>query len=192
VAKEDPVAIFRRWYAHAERAGEHLPDAVALATSDRGRPSVRFVLLKGVDDRGVVFYTNLGSPKARHLRRNPRAEMAFYWDRTGRQVRIGGRVVPVSAAEADAYWNSRPRISRLGGIASRQSAPMPSRAALLARLGRITLRYAGRSIPRPAWWSGFRILPDRIEFWTRRAWRLHDRALFQRIARGWKKTILQP
>jgi len=192
MAQSDPITIFNRWYANAERAGEHLPDAVALATSDRGRPSVRFVLLKGVDGRGFVFYTNLGSPKALHLRRNPRAEMAFYWDKTGRQARIGGRVVPVSREEADAYWDSRPRISRLGGIASRQSAPMPSRAALLARLARVALRYAGRRIPRPSWWSGFRIVPDRIEFWSRRAYRLHDRALFQRTSRGWKRTILQP
>ena len=192
MTSENPVAIFNRWYANAARAGEHLPDAVALATSDRGRPSVRYVLLKGADDRGFVFYTNLGSPKARHLRANPRAEMAFYWDKPGRQVRVGGRVVPVSAAEADAYWDTRPRISRLGGIASAQSRPMPSRAALLARLARVSLRYAGRHIPRPANWSGFRIVPDRIEFWSRRSWRLHDRALFQRTRRGWKKTILQP
>lgn len=189
----DPVARLRRWLADAERAGAPIPTAAALATAaPDGRPAVRFVLVKGVDADGVVFFTDARSAKGRHLRRNPRAALALYWDRTGHQVRVEGRVVPVSAAEADAYWATRPRESRLAARASRQSAPLRSRAALLARWRRLRDEYRGADVPRPPTWTGFRVRLERVEFWTRGAHRLHDRELFVRAGLRWRRTLLQP
>lgn len=186
-----PLGIFHRWYAAARRR-EPLPDAMALATASRGgAPSVRFVLLKGADERGFVFYTNLRSPKARDLKRNPRGALAFYWDRTGRQIRITGRVQPVPASEADAYFRSRPRLSQLGAWASAQSRPIASRALLVGRVARLALRYR-RAIPRPDDWSGYRLVPRTIEFWARGAGRLHDRQLWTRRGARWSVVRLQP
>jgi pyridoxamine 5'-phosphate oxidase len=189
----DPIAQFRRWYAAAERARIHLPDAMAFATADRrGRPSVRFVLLKGVGPDGFVFFTDGRSRKGDELARNPRAAFAFYWDAIGKQVRVEGRVVPVTAAEADAYWITRPRESRLAALASRQSAPLARHGVLVRRWRALCRRYAGRDVPRPAIWTGYRIVPSTIEFWTRGEHRLHHRDQFRRGRRGWTRRLLQP
>jgi len=190
---DNPVKLFNRWYAKAQRAGAPLFDAMALATADRkGRPSVRYVLLKHADEDGFVFYTNTGSPKGRDLARNPRAALAFYWDSINRQVRVDGRVTKVSDAEADAYWATRPRTSRAGAVVSQQSRPMGNRVRFIAAVARVLLRYAGRPIPRPKNWTGFRVVPDTIEFWTRRLNRLHIRWQYRRTRRGWTRTLLQP
>jgi pyridoxamine 5'-phosphate oxidase len=170
-----------------------LPEAMALATATpRGAPSVRFVLLKSADARGFVFFTNAVSPKGEDLAANPRAALTFYWAPLGRQVRVAGRVEAVSPAEADAYWATRPRASRLAALASRQSARLGSRTALEARWRGLRRRYRGRPVPRPPTWTGFRVVPDAIEFWTHRAHRLHDRELFLRTRRGWRRLRLQP
>jgi len=191
--REDPIALFRKWHASAGRAKVPLHDAFALATADRrGRPAARFVLLKGSDERGFVFYTNAESPKGRDLKGNPRASAVFYWDATGRQVRIDGRVEKVSKKEADAYWRTRPRMARLGAIVSRQSRPMKSRAAFIVKVAKLAIKYSGRPVPRPARWTGYRIVPSSIEFWTRRLHRLHERVLFRHTRSGWSRTILHP
>jgi pyridoxamine 5'-phosphate oxidase len=190
----DPIARFRRWYAAAARHAEiPQPEAMALATADRrGRPSVRIVLLKQVDAGGFVFFTNADSRKGRELRANPHASLAFYWQPLGRQVRVEGRVAMVTAAEADAYWSTRPRESQLGGAASAQSAPIASRAALLAQWRALDRRYRGVPVPRPPHWTGFRVAPTAIEFWTLRPYRMHDRERFTRTPRGWRVERLQP
>ena len=188
-----PVVKFNRWYAAAIRARAPLPDAMALATADRrGTPSLRFVLLKGADEHGFVFFTDGRSRKGRELGGRPRAALAFYWDRTSRQARIEGRVVPVSAREADAYWATRPRGSRLAASVSTQSASMPSQRWLVARWRRLRRELDGATVPRPAAWSGYRLVPDAIEFWTRGAHRLHHRERFERGRRGWRRRLLQP
>jgi pyridoxamine 5'-phosphate oxidase len=189
----DPIDRFRRWLKAARKAGAPLAEAAALATVDsRQRPSVRYVLLKTANDDGLVFYTNCESRKGRDLAKNPHASLAFYWDATGRQVRIDGRVVKVSAAEADAYWAERPRASRIASLVSRQSAALASRAKLDAAYRTATRRYRGAEVPRPERWVGYRLVPSRIEFWTRREPRLHIREMFERAGDGWKETLLQP
>jgi pyridoxamine 5'-phosphate oxidase len=189
----DPIARFAGWFAAAERSGEPIPEAMAVATSSRdGRPSARFVLLKRADARGFVFFTDGRSRKGAELRKNPLAAAVFYWDRIGKQVRIEGRVEVVSRAEADAYWATRPRPSRLAAAASRQSAMLPRRQALLDAVRRLRNSLDGQAVPRPAAWGGYRIVPERIEFWERRAHRLHDRELFVRGRHGWKRSLLQP
>jgi len=189
----DPVRRFRSWHAEAGKAGAPLHDAVALATADsRGRPSVRYVLLKSADERGFVFYTNAGSRKGRELEANPFAALAIYWDVTGKQVRVEGRVRGVTRAEADAYWEERPRVSRVASLASSQSEPVSDRASLMATYRRLDAELAGESIPRPEHWTGYRIVPSRIEFWTRREPRLHHRELFVKKSGSWTRTILQP
>jgi len=166
---------------------------MALASADRrGRPSVRFVLLKGFDQRGFVFFTNAVSRKGRELRANPRASAAFYWNPLKKQVRVEGRIEEVSSVESDAYWASRPRAKRLGALASRQSAPIASRALLEARWAQLNERYDGKDIPRPPGWTGYRIVPDAIEFWIRGDHRLHHRELFTRTRNGWTRRLLQP
>jgi len=185
--------MFRRWYAEAERAGVPLVESMALATADRrGRPSVRYVLLKSVDDTGFVFFTDARSPKGQELQANPHAALAFYWDATGRQVRVDGRVTEVSAAEADAYWQTRPEDSRFAAWSSRQSAPLNSRSALLARWRKLRASGHDQIIPRPPRWTGFRVAPRAIEFWARGDHRLHHRERFTRTREGWKRTLLQP
>jgi len=189
----DPIARFRRWFAAAERAKLPQPEAMALATADRrGRPAVRVVLLKHADADGFVFYTNARSRKGRELAANPWASLVFHWQPLGRQVRVEGRVTMVSPAEADAYWSTRPRESQLGGAASDQSAPIASRAALLRRWRQLARRYRDDSVPRPPHWTGFRVVPTAIEFWTLRPYRMHDRELFTRTRSGWRVTRLQP
>ena len=191
--QEDPIAQFNKWFDQARRAKAPLPEAMAVATAGRdGRVSVRFILLKQADDQGFVFYTDRRSPKGRDLSENPRAALAFYWDAIGKQVRVAGQVEEASAAEADAYWATRPRQSRLAGSVSKQSQPLASRAELLAAVERFRGTIKGPNIPRPSYWIGFRLIPDEIEFWTRRNYRLHERELFERTSNGWKRTLLQP
>ena len=188
----DPITKFRRWFAAAQRVAVQA-DAMALATADRrGRPSVRFVLLKHADARGFVFYTNERSRKGKELRGNPNGSLAIYWQPLGKQVRVDGRVTVVSDAEADAYWQSRPRESQLAALASQQSSALARRADLLARWKQLSKAYRHRPVPRPAHWRGFCLIPQRIEFWTRRDHRLHDRELFVRTQHGWKRVLLQP
>lgn len=190
----DPIARFHRWFA-AARAHAQIPqpEAMALATADRrGRPSLRVVLLKHADAEGFVFYTNARSRKGRELAANPWASVVFHWQPLGRQVRVEGRVEMVRPEEADAYWATRPRESQLGGAASAQSQPIASRAALLQRWRLLTRRFRGQPVPRPPHWTGYRVVPTAIEFWTLRPFRMHDRELFTRTARGWRLTRLQP
>jgi pyridoxamine 5'-phosphate oxidase len=192
-AMTDPIVRFRRWLGDAERSGAPLPEAMSLATATPdGVPSLRMVLLKQADQRGFTFFTDARSRKGRELRQNPRAAATFHWNTMGRQVRIEGRVEELSDAEADAYWATRPRGSQLSGATSYQSRALASRAQLIARRAALARRYAGRDVPRPAEWRGFRIVPVAIEFWTHRDDRLHHRELFTRGARGWRTTLLQP
>lgn len=189
----DPLPRFHRWFAQARRSGLPQPEAMALCTADRrGRTSSRMVLLKEADARGFVFFTNARSRKGRELAANPHASLLFWWDPLGRQVRIEGRVEAIDAAAADAYWATRPRASQLAALASAQSAPIASRAALLARWRALGARYRGRAVPRPAHWTGFRVVPASIEFWTHGANRLHDRERFARRGRRWTVGRLQP
>jgi pyridoxamine 5'-phosphate oxidase len=189
----NPIARFQESYERAASLEVFDASRAALATSDReGAPSVRFVLVKGWDARGFVFYTNLESRKARELEARPSAALAFHWSSTGEQVRIEGQVELVSAAEADRYFGGRPRNSQLGAWASEQSAALESRATLLARLAEVEARFQGQTVPRPPFWSGFRVLPERIEFWQDRADRLHDRLLYTRDHDTWRSAILSP
>jgi pyridoxamine 5'-phosphate oxidase len=189
----DPIAKFVRWLDEAQRAEIPNYEAMALATAEpSGKTSVRFVLLKGIDERGFVFFTDARSRKGRELRVNSHAALALYWQPKGRQVRVEGRVKEVTPAEADAYWPTRPRQSRLAASASHQSAPMRSRAELLARFTRLARKFKGREIPRPPLWTGFRVLPEAIEFWTNREYRLHDREIYLRYGREWRRDLLQP
>jgi pyridoxamine 5'-phosphate oxidase len=189
----DPLQLFEQWYGEA-RAGElNDSNAMSLATSTPdGRPSVRMVLLKGFDARGFVFYTNLEGRKGLELAANPHAALLFHWKSLRRQVRIEGAVGPVSEAEADEYFNSRARISRLGANASDQSRPLPSRAELERRLAELDARYPGDTVPRPANWSGFRVDPATIEFWQDMPFRLHDRRVYTRAGDGWTTQSLYP
>jgi pyridoxamine 5'-phosphate oxidase len=192
----EPLTQFRRWFAAARRARAiRLPEAACLSTVDRtGRPDGRVVLVKRADRRGFVFYTNLRSPKALSLHRAPHAALTFHWPPLGRQVRIRGRVVPLAAAEADAYFASRPRVTQLGAWASSaQSAPLKSRAVLERRLAFWRRRFAGRPVPRPSYWSGLRLIPSAVEFWQERPHRLHDRFLYARTPAGrWRVQRLYP
>jgi len=170
-----------------------LAEAMALATADAaGRPAVRFVLLKQADEKGFVFFTDANSRKGQDLAANPRAAGAFYWDRIDRQVRFEGRIEAVGVLEADEYWRTRPRASQLGAWASEQDGPLRSRAVLLKRWKAMRKRFHGRPVPRPVGWEGYRVVPEMVEFWTRRAARLHHRERFTRTATGWKRQLLQP
>lgn len=166
---------------------------MVLATADtHGRPSVRTVLLKGVDAHGLVWYTNTRSRKGAQLAANPRAAICVWWDLLKEQVAIEGAVERVSEEEADAYWRTRDRMSQIGAWASRQSEPLPSRAELLKRVALYTAKFAGAPVPRPAHWSGYRLLPERIEFWAARPFRLHERLLYERRGERWVKQLLYP
>jgi len=193
MSRTNPITQFDSWLQDALGAEPSNHNAMALATvAPDGRPSTRMVLLKDHDERGFVFYTNYTSQKGRELKANPNAALCFHWKSLGRQVRIEGPVEPVSDAEADTYYASRPRGSRIGAWASEQSQPVDSREILEARVAELTARYGAGEIPRPPHWSGFRVVPVRIEFWTDRPDRLHDRALFVRTADGWSEQRLQP
>ncbi len=189
----DLLERFRTWQDEARRAGEKDPTAMSLATvTPDGGPAVRIVLLKHADERGFVFYTNLESDKAADLRAHPRAALAFHWASLGRQVRLAGRVEAVSADEADAYFATRPRLSQIGAWVSRQSRPMPTPLALEQACAAYALRHPFAAIPRPPFWSGFRVLPERIEFWQERPFRRHDRRLYLPGDGGWREQRLYP
>ncbi len=191
-AAEDPFEQFRRWFEEAAGAGFPEPNAMALATaSAEGRPSVRMMLLKGVDERGFTFFTNYESRKGRELAENPRAALLFFWDRLHRQLRVEGTVERVSGAEADAYFASRPYGHRIGAWASRQGREIASREELEARFRAIAARYPGE-VPRPPYWGGFRLLPEVFEFWQGREDRMHDRLAYFRENGGWRRVRLQP
>jgi pyridoxamine 5'-phosphate oxidase len=190
---DDPIRLFQDWLAEATATEPNDANAMTLATSTSdGLPSARMVLLKGVDERGFVFYTNEGSRKGRELAANQRAALLFHWKSLRRQVRVEGAVSLVTSAEADAYFASRARISRLGALASDQSRPLPSRAELERRVAEYDSRYPGDSIPRPPHWSGFRVAPSYLEFWQDMPFRLHDRRTYTRQADGWATEALYP
>ncbi len=189
----DPIAQFQQWLRDGAECGLKEPTAMALATADAaGRPDVRMLLLKGVDERGFVFFTNLESSKAADLRANPHAALCFYWMPLGRQVRVRGAVEPVSDAEADAYFATRARLSQLGAWASRQSRPMNGYYELETEVAKVALRFPFGDIPRPPHWSGYRLVPDEIEFWTEKPFRRHERVLHTRTAGGWQPQWLFP
>ena len=190
---DDPFALFDAWYAEAKAAEINDHDAMALATATaNGAPSVRMVLLKGHGPEGFTFYTNADSRKGDELTGNPQAALLFHWKSLRRQVRIEGAVEEVGAEEADAYFATRSRDSQIGAHASDQSRPLASRAEFLARVAKVTARYLVGAVPRPPRWTGFRVKPERIEFWTDRPHRLHERRLFTRTEDGWTEGLLYP
>jgi pyridoxamine 5'-phosphate oxidase len=190
---DDPHALFDRWLEEAGAAEPNDANAMALATVDaKGQPSARMVLLKGHDARGFAFYTNSESRKGRELAGNPRAALLFHWKSLRRQVRAEGHIEPVSPEEADAYFASRSRDSRIGAWASDQSRPLESRPEFEARYAKLAREFDGEEIGRPPHWWGYRLVPERIEFWTDRPHRLHERRLFTRGEDGWTEGLLYP
>lgn len=191
----DPFALFGAWMADAAAAELNDPEAMALATVDaKGLPNVRMILLKGADERGFVFYTNAESAKGNELAANPQAALLFHWKSLGRQIRLRGPVEPATEAEADAYFATRHRESRIGACASAQSRPLASRAALEAEVERLTKAFGDGPVTRPTHWRGYRLIPLEIEFWRHGAFRLHDRIVFRRASphQPWTKTRLYP
>jgi pyridoxamine 5'-phosphate oxidase len=192
-AAPDPLDQFRAWFADAAAANVPEPNAMTLATADRsGRPNARIVLLKDVDDRGFVFFTDHRSPKGRELEVNPQAALVFRWHELERQVRVVGTVERVSIAVSEAYFRTRPLGSRLGAWASEQSAGLDDRATLERAVERVATRFADGDVPLPPHWGGYRVIPDEMEFWQGRESRLHDRVQYMRGDGGWRRTRLSP
>jgi len=193
VLPENPIALFQQWLREAEATGVTDPNAMVVSTVDsQGRPSSRVLLLKHVDERGFVFYTNTLSQKGRDLAAHPYAALNFFWHELAHQVRVRGPVVPVSDAEADAYFASRAHGSQVGAWASLQGQPLDERASLETRVETFEARYTEGEVPRPPHWSGYRVKVDEIEFWMGRPFRLHDRLLYRWVADRWEMTRLFP
>jgi pyridoxamine 5'-phosphate oxidase len=189
----DPFTLFDEWFAEARASEINDPEAMALATADAvGQPSARAVLLKGHGPDGFVFYTNEQSAKGGELAANPRAALLFHWKSLRRQVRIGGAVGRVSDAEANAYFATRARDSQLGAWASDQSRPLDRRETFEQRFEQVKRQFEGKDVPRPPYWGGYRVIPERIEFWVDRPHRLHERRLFTRVGSGWTEGLLYP
>jgi pyridoxamine 5'-phosphate oxidase len=190
---KDPIALFQTWLQEAVDSGMKEPTAMSVATVDlEGAPDARMLLLKGCDERGFVFYTNLESAKAEALRKDPRVALCFFWAAIEKQVRIRGRAALVSDEEADAYFATRPRLSQISAWASKQSQTMDGFFELEAAIAKATLRFGAGTIPRPPFWSGFRVVPERIEFWHGKPFRRHHRILYVRAAEGWRTQFLYP
>jgi len=190
---DDPFALFGAWMSEAEASELNDPNAMTLATvSAAGRPAARTVLLKAWDERGFVFYSNFESRKAQEIAASGQVALLFHWKSLRRQIRIEGAVAPVDGAQADAYFASRPRVSRLGAWASAQSRPLESREVFEARLDKVEARFPGEDIPRPDFWSGWRVTPDYFEFWQDVKFRLHERLVFRPGAGGWETGLLYP
>ena len=193
MATEEPIKQIIDWLGAAEKKEPSDPGAMSIATvGANGRPSLRMVLLRGIDERGLVFYTNLASGKAVEIRTNPWVALCLHWKSTDRQVRVEGCAELVSEAEADAYFASRDRESQIGAWASKQSQPLVGRFKLERRVARFAARYAISSVPRPEFWSGYRVVPERVEFWEKRPFRLHERTLYEREGDAWAVSRLYP
>ena len=191
--QDDPLQQFRTWFDEAVRSEILDVNAMALATvSEAGVPSMRTVLLKDIDERGLVFFTHYTSPKGQDLAGNANAGLLFYWAPLERQVRVTGKVERVAAAESDAYFASRPRDSQIAAWAAKQSSELPDRATLETRYAELTKKYEGQDVPRPPDWGGYRVIPHRIEFWQGRPKRLHDRVVYVKNDKGWTRARLAP
>jgi pyridoxamine 5'-phosphate oxidase len=191
----EPVRLFEAWLKEATASEPRDPTAMTLATVDSdGMPNARMVLLKAADERGFVFYTNIDSQKGQELDASAKAALVFHWKSLNKQVRVRGTVTRVSDAEADAYFATRPKQAQIGAWASQQSRPLESRLAFEKAIALYAAKYAIGSVPRPAYWTGFRLIPEKIEFWQERPFRLHDRVVFERDAKdgAWRKTRLYP
>jgi pyridoxamine 5'-phosphate oxidase len=189
----DPIALFKNWFQEALDAGVKEPTAMTLATvGENGQPDARMVLLKSADEHGFVFYTNLGSAKAKALQHDPRVALCFYWDKIDKQVRVRGRAERVSDDEADAYFSTRPRLSQIGAWASKQSQPMRGYFELETEVAKTIVRFGVGEVPRPPFWSGFCVVPEQIELWKQKPFRRHERILYTRATDGWKKQWLYP